>query len=107
MVVQWNDTHYVFNQRNGELMNLDTIGGYLKKFADKYNLKPVHLHSFRHSNASMLIASGVDLKTVSSRLSHSNLSTTGNIYAHVINTADAKASNALENILITPTNKVL
>jgi len=65
----------------------------------------VHLHSLRHTNASILIASGVDLKTVSSRLGHSNISTTGNIYAHVINTADAKASDALENILIKPSIK--
>ena len=104
---QWNDTDYIFTRWNGEPMNLDTIGGYLKKFTNKHNLKPVHLHSLRHTNASILIASGVDLKTVSSRLGHSNLSTTGNIYAHVINTADAKASDALENILITPHNKAL
>ncbi|WP_050740602.1 tyrosine-type recombinase/integrase [Acetobacterium bakii] len=102
---RWNDTDYVFTRWNGEPMNLDTIGGYLKKFTDKHNLKAVHLHSLRHTNASILIASGVDLKTVSSRLGHSNLSTTGNIYAHVIDTADAKASDALENILISPTNK--
>lgn len=97
---QWIDHDYIFTRWNGEPMNLDTIGGYLKKFTDKHGLKPVHLHSLRHTNASILIASGVDLKTVSSRLGHSNISTTGNIYAHVINTADAKASDALENILI-------
>lgn len=86
-------------------MSLDTIGGYLKKFTDKHGLKPVHLHSLRHTNASILIASGVDLKTVSSRLGHSNLSTTGNIYAHVINSADAKASDALDHILVTKARK--
>lgn len=102
---RWVNHDYIFTRWNGEPMNLDTIGGYLKKFTDKHKLKPVHLHSLRHTNASILIASGVDLKTVSSRLGHSNLSTTGNIYAHVINSADAKASDALENILIKPSFK--
>ncbi len=102
---RWNDAGYIFTRWNGEPMSLDTIGGYLKKFTDKHNLKRVHLHSLRHTNASILIASGVDLKTVSSRLGHSNLSTTGDIYAHVINSADAKASDALENILVTSSRK--
>lgn len=97
---QWHDTGYVFTRWTGEPMNLDTISGYLKKFCTKNNLKAVHLHSLRHTNASILIASGVDLKTVSTRLGHSNVSTTGNIYAHAINSADAIASEAMENILI-------
>ena len=86
-------------------MSLDTIRAYLKKFTDKHGLKPIHLHSLRHTNASILIANGMDLKTVSSRLGHSNLSTTGNIYAHVINSADAKANDALDNILVTSFRK--
>lgn len=95
---RWQDHDYIFTRWNGEPMNLDTIGKYIKKFTEKHELKPVHLHSLRHTNASILIANGVDLKTVSSRLGHSNISTTGNIYAHAIKTADAKASNTLEDI---------
>ncbi|WKY47054.1 tyrosine-type recombinase/integrase [Eubacteriaceae bacterium ES3] len=102
---RWQDHDYIFTRWNGEPMSLDTIGSYLKKFTDKHNLKPVHPHSLRHTNASILIANGVDLKTVSTRLGHSNLSTTGNIYAHVINSADAKASDALDNILVTSSRK--
>jgi integrase len=104
---RWQDNDYIFTKWNGEPMNLDTIGGYLKKFTNKHNLKPVHMHSLRHTNATLLIANGVDLKTVSSRLGHADLSTTGNIYTHAINAADAKASDALENILIKNPSKAL
>jgi len=104
---QWTNTGYVFTRWNGEPMNLDTISCYLKKVCIKNNLKAVHLHSLRHTNASILIASGVDLKTVSTRLGHSNVSTTGNIYAHAINSADAIASTAMENILLKHTDKAL
>lgn len=99
---RWQDSGYIFTRWNGEAMNLDTISKYLKRFTIKHNLKPVHLHSLRHTNASVLIAKGVDLKTVSSRLGHANISTTGNIYAHAIKSADAKASDALEDIFNNP-----
>lgn len=52
--------------------------------------------------ASILVASGQDIKTVSHRLGHANVSTTMNIYTHFIKAADAKASDSLENILISP-----
>ncbi|MBC3803346.1 tyrosine-type recombinase/integrase [Acetobacterium fimetarium] len=104
---RWINADYIFTKWNGEPMNLDTTGKYLKKFTEKHNLKPVHLHSLRHTNATILIASGVDLKTVSTRLGHSNVSTTGDIYAHAINSADAKASDAMENILIKHSHKTL
>lgn len=99
---KWADNDYIFTRWNGEAMSLDTLGNYLKNFTIKHNLKDIHLHSLRHTNASLLIASGVDIKTVSTRLGHSNVSTTGDIYAHAIKTADAKASDAIENILIKP-----
>ena len=53
-------------------------------------------HSLRHTNASLLIASGANLRTVAARLGHAQTSTTANIYSHAIKTADAMASDALE-----------
>lgn len=57
------------------------------------------IHGLRHTNATLLIAGGVPLKTVSSRLGHSSISTTGNIYAHAIRSADEAAADTLEDIL--------
>ena len=78
------------------------IVAYMDKLKKKHNLKKVHPHPLRHSNASILVASGLDIKTVSHRLGHANVSTTMNIYSHFIKAADAKASDSLENILISP-----
>ena len=99
---KWHETGYVFTQINGLPMSLDTIGWYMGKLSKKHNLKKVHPHALRHSNASILVASGQDIKTVSHRLGHANVSTTMNIYTHFIKAADAKASDSLENILISP-----
>ena len=63
-----------------------------------HNLPPIHLHSLRHTNASIMIAKGVDLKTVSKRLGHADLQTTIMIYTHQIKTADEAASQMLDDL---------
>ena len=42
----------------------------------------VTLHSLRHTHASMLIASGVDILTISRRLGHSSPTITLSVYGH-------------------------
>ena len=54
------------------------------------------MHSLRHSYASLLIAEGTPLVVVSRRLGHAQVSTTANIYAHVIASADEKAAQVSE-----------
>ena len=65
----------------------------------RHDLPPVHLHSLRHTNATLLIAAGADLRTVSKRLGHSNMTTTANIYTHAIRLADERAADLLGDIL--------
>jgi len=45
-----------------------------------------------------MIANGTDIKTVSKRLGHADISTTGNIYTHAIKSADELAASRLEDI---------
>lgn len=46
-------------------------------------------------NASLLINSGADVRTVSASLGHSQVTTTLNIYAHTFAEAQARASEAV------------
>ena len=62
-------------------------------------MRKVNIHSFRHLNASLLINSGTDIKTVSAALGHAQTSTTLNIYAHTFAAAQAKATNAIADVL--------
>ena len=48
----------------------------------------VTMHSLRHFMATEAIRAGTDIKTVSGRLGHAQASTTLNIYAHLIESAD-------------------
>jgi len=53
------------------------------------------LHALRHTQASLLRHSGVDLAVVSKRLGHTKISTTLNIYTHLFQDADNEAAEAL------------
>jgi integrase len=52
---------------------------------DAIGMSGVTLHSLRHTHASMLIASGVDIITVSRRLGHCSPKVTLEVYGHLIN----------------------
>jgi len=50
--------------------------------------------------ASILISTGVDIVTVSKQLGHAQVSTTGDIYAHVIEEAKAQATECIADIML-------
>ena len=54
----------------------------------------LNVHSLRHTNASLLIAQGVDVRTVASLLGHAQASTTLDIYAHAFDKNKRKARDA-------------
>ena len=50
----------------------------------------------RHTTATLQIAAGTDVRTVSSIMGHRETSTTVNIYAHNLKTAEQEAVNRVE-----------
>lgn len=58
-----------------------------------------NLHELRHTQATLLIGSGADIKTVQQRLGHSSASLTMDIYAHFIAQNDRAAANTIGGIL--------
>ena len=89
----------IFTAWDGGMLNPEALSKWFHKFILRKGLPDVSIHGLRHTNATLLIAGGVPLKTVSSRLGHSSISTTGNIYAHAIRSADEAAADTLEDIL--------
>ena len=77
----------------------DTISGWFARFIRENNLPDISLHSLRHTNATLLIAAGTNLQTVAARLGHASVTTTGKIYAHAIQSADAAAAETLQDLL--------
>lgn len=56
-------------------------------------------YKFRHTQASLLYAAGVNPVTISNRLGHSEVSTTQDIYSHLLKDSDRKAGDAISKML--------
>jgi integrase len=56
----------------------------------------VTLHSLRHTHASMLIASGMDILTISRRLGHSSPTITLGVYGHLVSGTDGRAAQIMD-----------
>ncbi|MDR1185109.1 MAG: site-specific integrase [Coriobacteriales bacterium] len=59
----------------------------------------LHLHGLRHTYASMLVANGVDFKTVQYLMGHASASTTLNLYSHVQEGQKRAASNLIGSLI--------
>ena len=97
---QWQEHDRLFTQWNGVPIHPQTISDWFRKFLNRHKELPrVRLHSLRHSNATLLISEGVDIRTVSNRLGHAQTSTTLNIYSHALQSRDAAAADCLDMAL--------
>ncbi|MCQ5131448.1 site-specific integrase [Butyricicoccus faecihominis] len=96
---RWKNTDRIFTCWDGRPIRPDTITGWFHKFAVRNGLPSIHVHSLRHTNATLLIAAGTNLPTVAKRLGHADTTTTSKVYAHAIKSADEAAADTLQNIL--------
>lgn len=93
---QWQDARRIFTRWNGLPLHPSTITGWFHSFVERSGLPQISIHSLRHTNATLLIAGNVNVRTVSAHLGHAQTSTTMNIYAHAVQEAEAAAADALE-----------
>ena len=54
-------------------------------YCDLAKVPRIRIHDFRHSHATYLISKGIPATVVADRLGHSDISTTLNVYSHVLN----------------------
>ena len=81
-------------------MHPDSVTDWLKKFSKRHGLPHINPNAFRHTMASMLYFNGVDSVSISKRLGHAQVSTTANIYAHVMEAADQKNADILADVFL-------
>ena len=96
---KWHDTDRLFVKYDGQPMNPQTPYGGLKEFCEKNDFPFYGIHQFRHLHTSLLIGAGIDPTTVSSILGHSQVSTTLNLYSHMLRENQIKACDAVANAL--------
>jgi integrase len=96
----YQDQGFVFAQDNGGPMHPDSVTTWLDKFSKRHGLPHIHPHAFRHTMASLLYCNGVDGVSISKRLGHAQVSTTANIYAHVVEEADQRNADILSEVFL-------
>lgn len=69
-----------------------------KLYAELAGLPHIRIHDFRHSHATLLINSGVNIMEVARRLGHADVKMTWNTYSHLYPSAESSAIKVLENI---------
>ena len=73
-----------------------TISRYFNKGIKVSGVKPIRLHDLRHSHATMLINSGVNIVAVSKRLGHADIETTLKTYTHLLQDTENELINTIE-----------
>ena len=87
------DEDYIF--RN---ININSIGSWFADFQDRNNIRKIRFHDLRHTHATILLYAGIDIKTISKRLGHSNIGITMDTYTDVLHELDLSASQKLDEI---------
>ncbi len=95
----WNEGGFVFTRYNGLPIYPMTVNNRLNEFSIKHGLPHLHPHMFRHTAASIMLASGVDVVTTAKMLGHSP-ATALKVYAHEIEEAKRKASESVAGVVL-------
>lgn len=79
-----NKEQLIFSNNSNTFITNETVRGYIKQISKKAGIYQITTHGFRHTHATLLFASGMDIKQVQARLGHSKVQTTLDIYTHVM-----------------------
>jgi integrase len=94
------DLDLIFANPDGTPLKPNSISSTVSLLFRKLKLpKGASLHSLRHSHASLLLADGVDLATVSERLGHSSVRVTADVYSHAIRGRDQDAARRWDKLM--------
>lgn len=92
----------VFPSLNGGPQRPSNLSGDWSEAVRVLDLPKVTFHGLRHTHASQLIDSGLDVVRISKRLGHADPSITLKVYAHLFKSDDRSASAAINAALLSP-----
>lgn len=72
-----------------------SINRHKKNACKKANLRPIKLHEYRHSHASLLYNYKIPMQAIKERLGHANINTTMGIYVHLTKRQEKRVSYTL------------
>lgn len=97
------NTQTVFRRGDGAPVNHDNFSERFEKDLFEWGGRRIRFHDLRHTGISLMIASGLDLKTVQDIAGHKDIKTTIN-YAHLL---AERIKHAARTFVIKPTQETL
>src|SRR4051794_32301379 len=95
----WLDHDLVFTTELGTPLEPRNVLRRFEKLAHEAGLRPVSLHTLRHTAASLLLAAGTHTKVVQEHLGHSSYAITADIYSHVTPSQQREVADRLDEAL--------
>lgn len=99
MRVRFPDSQFIVCNSKGNMIPPDHLNRTLRRILDNVGLERTGMHTLRHTFASMLFASGANVRVVSELMGHSSTSVTENIYIHLIQEHKAQTVNRIGDFL--------
>lgn len=88
----------IFFSINGSYIDYDNYRMWLRRNSIKAIGRPIRPHALRHTHASMLLAKGVSIDSISRRLGHADSKITRAIYLHILEELKQKDNEQIKNI---------
>jgi integrase len=100
-ITQEADTPIISNEVGGR-MDGHNLSRWWRTFKKRYGFEGLRFHDLRHTHATVLVSSGLNIKAVSSRLGHANVGITLDLYAHAQREDDERAAAIIGQIMAEP-----
>ncbi|MEA4827195.1 MAG: site-specific integrase [Clostridium sp.] len=94
-----NKHNLVCTKDNGDTLNTSSFSHAFGDFIKKLDIPHVRFHDLRHTNATLMLLSGTPAKVASSRLGHSTINITLDLYSHVLKDMNKDAAERLNEVI--------
>ncbi|MGI8673383.1 MAG: tyrosine-type recombinase/integrase, partial [Luteitalea sp.] len=95
----WHASDFMFTSADGHPIDPSNLRRAFRALLRRAGLPAIRFHDLRHSAASLLIAQGVDVRTVQDILGHSDVRVTLNTYGHVLAATRTDAAQRMDRLL--------
>jgi integrase len=96
---EYHDHDLVFCLPNGKPLDSTNLTKRFKNLAKNHGYSELRFHDLRHTCATLLLAAGIEAKKVQEILGHESITTTLDVYGHVLPTMQREAMDRLSSFM--------
>ena len=96
--VNWTESGLVFTTMIGTPIEPRNLNRHFGTVRERTDVPPVRFHDLRHTCATLLLASGEQPRVIMHVLGHSMISTTLDLYAHVLPASHLAAARRMDDV---------